>query len=70
MQTGIYEHYKGKRYCVIGIARHSETEEEMVVYEALYDNELSKLWVRPLESFLENVEVNGKRVPRFRFVGD
>ena len=63
---GIYEHYKGKKYCVVGIARHSETVEEMVVYRKLYDE--CDLWVRPKEMFLETVEVNGEAIPRFRLL--
>ena len=68
--TGIYEHYKGKRYEVIGVARHSETREELVVYKALYKTEFGKdsLWVRPLKMFLEMVEVNGKKVARFKYI--
>ena len=68
---GIYQHYKGKRYRVIGIARHSETLEEMVVYQALYDSEFGNnaLWVRPKKMFMETVVVDGKTVPRFRFMG-
>lgn len=67
---GIYEHYKGKRYEVIGVARHSETLSEMVVYRALYESELGKdaLWVRPAGMFFELVEKDGKRIPRFRLV--
>jgi hypothetical protein len=69
VKLGVYEHYKsGKKYRVIGVAKHSETLEDMVVYEALYENEMSKLWVRPLEMFLEDVEVDGKRVPRFKYL--
>lgn len=67
IQPGEYEHFKGKRYRVLGIARHSETQEEMVVYQALYDE--GELWVRPLAMFTEEVERDGSRVPRFRFVG-
>jgi len=71
IKLGQYEHYKGKRYEVIGVARHSETLEDVVVYRALYDsmefgNEA--LWVRPKEIFLGNVIVDGKEVPRFKFV--
>jgi hypothetical protein len=68
---GIYEHYKKKRYQVIGVARHSETLEEMVVYRALYDSEEfgdQALWVRPKAMFLEEVDVDGVRVPRFRYI--
>ncbi|HIH23434.1 TPA: DUF1653 domain-containing protein [Candidatus Woesearchaeota archaeon] len=67
---GIYEHYKGKRYEVLGIARHSETLEEMVVYRALYTSEFgpNALWVRPKTMFLGTVTVDGKQVPRFALV--
>jgi len=61
---GMYEHYKGNRYEVIGVAKHSETLEELVVYRALYGTR--ETWVRPLSMFFEDVEVEGKRVPRFR----
>jgi len=70
LRLGIYEHYKGKKYRVIGVAKHSETLEDLVVYEPLYENTTSKLWVRPLAMFFETVEVNGKRVPRFKYVGN
>jgi len=70
MKTGIYEHYKGKKYKVIGVAKHSETLEDLVVYESLYDNKTSKLWVRPISMFDEKVEVNGKKVPRFRYLSE
>lgn len=66
LRLGAYEHYKGNRYRVIGTARHSETLEELVVYQALYGKK--ELWVRPLKMFLENVEVDGEKVPRFRFI--
>ncbi len=69
LKLGEYEHYKGKRYRVLGVAKHSETNEDLVMYEALYDNELSRLWVRPLKMFLEDVEIDGQRVPRFRYLG-
>jgi hypothetical protein len=65
---GIYEHYKGKRYRVLGIAKHSETLEDLVVYEALYANDTSKLWVRPLSMFRGTVTVDGEPQPRFRRV--
>ena len=63
LQTGLYRHYKGREYRVFGLARHSETEEEMVVYQALYGD--FGLWVRPLAMFLETVEVDGETLPRF-----
>ncbi|MBM4119853.1 MAG: DUF1653 domain-containing protein [Nitrospira sp.] len=68
MTPGRYQHYKGKDYEVIGCARHSETEEELVVYRALYGER--GLWVRPKKLFLETVTVNGLSVPRFRLVKD
>lgn len=69
IKNGIYEHFKGQRYEVLGVAKHSETLEEMVVYKALYDNEVSKLWVRPLAMFLGEVELEGKLVKRFKYIG-
>jgi hypothetical protein len=67
---GLYRHYKNKPYRVHGVARHSETLEEMVIYEALYENKSGKMWVRPLKMFLENVVIEGKEVPRFAYVGE
>jgi len=61
---GRYRHYKGLDYEVIGVAKHEETHEEFVVYRALYGE--GELWVRPKNIFLEEVEVDGKHVPRFR----
>ena len=63
---GRYRHYKGREYQVIGCARHSETEEELVVYRALYGEH--DLWVRPKEMFQEEVEKDGNRQPRFQRV--
>ena len=68
LKLGEYEHYKGKRYRVIGVAKHSETFEEMAVYQKLYDDH--GLWARPLKMFLEDVKVGGKRVPRFRYIAE
>lgn len=69
MKTGIYKHSKtGNLYRVHFVAKHSETLEDMVVYEALYENPKSKFWVRPLSLFTGEVEFNGKIVPRFVFV--
>ena len=65
--TGRYRHYKGKEYEVIGVARHSETLEELVVYRALYGDK--GLWVRPRAMFVERVEIEGKLVARFEYVG-
>lgn len=69
IKLGKYKHYKGKEYEVVGIARHSETLEELVVYKALYQVEGANLWVRPLKMFLEEVEIEGKKMPRFEFLG-
>lgn len=68
VKEGRYRHYKGNEYIVLGLARHSETEEELVVYRQDYGEK--GLWVRPLAIFLETVEVNGQRVPRFELVGE
>lgn len=68
LKLGKYKHYKGNFYKVIGVAKHSENLEELVVYEALYDNPRSKLWVRPLKMFIEEMEVDGKKIPRFEYV--
>lgn len=69
MKTGIYKHSKtGNEYKVHFIAKHSETLEDMVVYEALYTNEKSKFWIRPVKMFEEIVEIKGKKVPRFVWV--
>lgn len=63
IQPGRYRHYKGNFYQVVGMARHSETEEELVVYRCLYGD--FSLWVRPLALFLDLVSVDGKEEPRF-----
>jgi len=71
LKPGKYQHFKGNFYQVIGTVHHSETLEELVVYQALYDSEefgKNALWVRPLKMFLEEVEVNGQKVPRFKFI--
>lgn len=68
LKPGRYRHYKGQDYEVIGVARHSETEEPLVVYRCLYGD--YSLWVRPLAMFNETVEVAGEEVARFAFVGE
>ncbi len=71
IKVGRYRHYKGKFYMVIGTARHSENpRQEFVVYRALYKNRFGNrsLWIRPKKMFMENMIVEGKKVPRFRFV--
>lgn len=69
VKLGKYQHYKGGMYKVLGVGKHSETLEDLVVYESLHENETSKLWVRPAEMFFEEVEINGKKMPRFKYVG-
>ena len=64
---GRYRHYKGQDYEVLGSATHSETEEEFVVYRALYGER--GLWVRPKAMFIETVLVDGKQIPRFQYLG-
>jgi len=63
VEPGRYRHYKGNEYEVIGLARHSETHEVMVVYRPLYGED--GLWVRPAAMFAESVTINGKTQPRF-----
>lgn len=60
---GKYRHYKGKEYEVIGVAKHTETLEDLVVYRALYGD--GQVWVRPLRMFLEKVDIDGKKASRF-----
>lgn len=66
IKRGIYRHFKGKNYKVMGIAKHSETLEKLVVYQALYG--ARKLWIRPEKMFLEKVLIGGKKIPRFKFI--
>lgn len=69
INPGIYKHYKtGNLYKVHFVAKHSETLEDLVVYECLYENEKSKFWLRPHAMFLEEVNFNGQTVKRFEFV--
>jgi hypothetical protein len=65
---GLYRHYKGNLYEVVGVAHHSETEEPLVVYRALYG--VRGMWVRPFDMFMSDVEVDGQRVRRFAPVMD
>lgn len=65
---GLYRHYKGGQYQVLGTARHSENDELLVVYRCLYDN--NSLWVRPLTMFMESVEQDGRQEPRFQRIGE
>jgi hypothetical protein len=66
IKPGKYRHYKGKEYEVIGLAKHSETLEDLVVYKALYGD--GQMWVRPVKMFEEKVAVDGVEVPRFKFL--
>jgi len=68
IKKGRYRHYKGNDYEVIGVACHSEKEERLVVYRTLYGER--GLWVRPLEMFCQEIEVNGKKVRRFEYIED
>lgn len=68
LKLGKYQHYKGNDYEVLGVAKHSETLEDMVVYQKLYDDH--GLWVRPLAMFMEDVEIDGKKIPRFIYIGE
>jgi hypothetical protein len=67
LKLGHYRHYKGGEYEVVGVARHSETLEAMVLYRPLYND--SGLWVRPYAMFVETVEVEGRIQPRFARIG-
>jgi hypothetical protein len=67
IQKGMYRHYKGNLYEVIDIAKHSETLEYMAIYQALYGD--FGIWVRPLQMFMSNVEIDGAIQKRFEFIG-
>ena len=66
IKQGIYRHFKGNKYHILGVAQHSEDESILVVYRPMYG--AGDLWVRPVEMFLEVVELNGQQVPRFEFL--
>jgi cyclomaltodextrinase / maltogenic alpha-amylase / neopullulanase len=68
IKAGKYRHYKGKEYKVLGKAKHTETGEEFVIYQQLYGD--MAYWVRPVNIFYSNVEVNGSHVPRFTYLGE
>ncbi|MCX6720705.1 MAG: DUF1653 domain-containing protein [Candidatus Staskawiczbacteria bacterium] len=65
IKLGKYKHFKGPEYEVMGLARHSETLEEFVVYKDSKDD----LWVRPSKMFFEEIKRNGKKMPRFKYIG-
>jgi len=68
--TGTYQHYKGNKYLVLGIAKHSETKEELVVYVTLYENNMASMWVRPLAMFTQTIVIDGKSIPRFKKINE
>ncbi|MEX0918768.1 MAG: DUF1653 domain-containing protein [Candidatus Paceibacterota bacterium] len=70
VKIGKYRHYKGKEYQVIGVAKHSETLEDFVVYKALYDNKLSRLWIRPLTMFTAEIKLDDTKIKRFEYIGN
>ena len=67
IKTGLYQHFKGNQYQVIDLVNHSETEEVLVLYRPLYGE--GKLWVRPVELFIDKKEFDGKLVSRFTYLG-
>ncbi len=67
-KKGRYRHFKGNEYEVVELAHHSETQEAMVVYRALYGER--GLWVRPMAMFFETIERDGQTLQRFKFIGD
>ena len=68
IKAGIYRHYKGAEYKVDKVVKHSETEESLVIYQALYGD--YGWWARPLSMFLESVEIGGEDIPRFHWIRD
>jgi len=67
LETGLYEHYKGNKYNVLGVGRHTEADDYFVVYAPLDINEgKPSLWLRPYDMFIGVVELNGETIPRFR----
>ncbi len=73
VQLWIYQHYKGKKYEVIWVAKHSENLEELIVYKALYEDEywvFGQLWIRPLDMFFESIVINWEKIARFSYIGE
>jgi hypothetical protein len=68
LKMGLYQHYKGKKYLVIGVAEENPTEVAHVIYICLYDNELSAMWARPLTMFMGDITVDGVVMPRFKLL--
>lgn len=67
IEPGVYEHYKGNRYEVIGVGRDTETEEDVVIYRPLYESDVA-YWVRPYAMFISTIMVDEQTVPRFKKV--
>lgn len=73
IKLGRYKHFKGKEYEVLGVGRHSETLEKLVIYRALYDSEefgSNAIWARPYEDFIETKTIDGQKVKRFEYLGE
>ena len=77
IKLGRYRHFKGKEYRILGVARHSETQEPLIIYEEIHKDGKGGLWARPFKMFAEEVEVKdpakdgvNKKVPRFEYVGE
>ncbi len=66
LKLGEYEHFKGKHYKVLGVAKHSETLEVLVIYQALYGG--NQIWARPINMFFDEIEKDGEKIPRFKFI--
>ena len=66
LKLGEYEHFNGKHYNILGVAKHSETLEELMVYQALYGEK--QIWVRPINMIFDEVEFDGMKMPRFKFI--
>lgn len=72
LKLGKYKHYKGNFYEVVGFAKHSETLEDFVIYKALYNSEnfgKNVLWIRPKDMFFEKINLDGKEICRFEYIG-
>ena len=67
LKLGLYQHYKGPQYKVMHVATHSETNEQLVIFQALYGE--YGIWARPLSMFLETIEKDGHTIPRFAYLG-
>ena len=72
IKLGKYKHFKGGEYQVLGVAKHSESLETMVIYKPLYELKQGEFdtWVRPIEMFFDTKELNGETVPQFTYIGD